>query len=33
MDQRQAFKARVHQWAERLDVTVAWLGIRPMQNK
>ena len=32
-DQKQAFKARVHQWADRLDVTVAWLGIRPMRNK
>jgi len=33
MDQRQAFKARVHQWAERLDVRVVWLGIRPMRTK
>jgi predicted metal-dependent hydrolase len=30
---KQAFKARVHEWAGKLDVKVAWLGIRPMRNK
>ena len=31
--QKRAFKGRVRQWAEKLDVEVTWLGIRPMQNK
>ncbi|RME67743.1 MAG: M48 family peptidase [Verrucomicrobia bacterium] len=30
---KDAFKARVRHWADRLDVRVAWLGIRPMRNK
>ena len=30
---KQAFKNRVRQWAVRLDVKIAWLGIRPMRNK
>ena len=30
---KQAFKDRVHQWATKLDVEIAWLGIRPMRNK
>lgn len=30
---RKAFKARVRQWAAKLDVTVAGLGVRPMKNK
>lgn len=36
VDQQTAkavFKARVYQWAEKLDVTVVWLGVRPMTNK
>jgi predicted metal-dependent hydrolase len=33
MDQKQAFKARVHQWAERLEVQVVWLSVRPMRKK
>ena len=31
--QRSAFKARVNHWAEKLEVKVVWLGIRPMRNK
>jgi predicted metal-dependent hydrolase len=31
--QRRAFKARAHQWADKLDVQVKWLAIRPMRNK
>ena len=27
------FKQRVRNWAAKLDVQVAWLGVRPMQNK
>ena len=30
---KQAFKNRVHQWTTKLDVEIAWLGIRPMRNK
>ena len=30
---KQAFKNRVHQWATKLDVDIAWLGVRPMRNK
>ena len=30
---KSAFKARVRHWAERLDVDIVWLGIRPMRNK
>ena len=32
-DQKQVFKRRVRQWAEKLDVKIVWLGIRPMQKK
>lgn len=32
-NRKKAFKARVHQWAEKLDVEIAWLGVRPMLNK
>ncbi|MGY6555493.1 MAG: M48 metallopeptidase family protein [Wenzhouxiangella sp.] len=28
-----AFKARVRAWADKLDVDVVWLGVRPMRNK
>ncbi|MBL6955234.1 MAG: M48 family metallopeptidase [Chlorobium phaeobacteroides] len=27
------FKQRVRQWAEKLDVRVVWLGVRPMKHK
>ncbi|MBV5304463.1 MAG: M48 family metallopeptidase [Chlorobium sp.] len=27
------FKPRVYDWATKLDVQVAWLGVRPMRNK
>lgn len=27
------FKARVREWAEKLGVEIAWLGVRPMRNK
>ncbi len=30
---KSAFKQRVHHWAEKLDVSINWLGIRPMRNK
>lgn len=30
---KREFKARVHSWAERLDVSVNWLGVRDMKNK
>ena len=32
-DRKAAFKDRVHLWAERLDVNVVWLGVRPMRTK
>ncbi len=31
--QKQAFKDRVRQWAERLDVQVVRLSVRPMRKK
>jgi predicted metal-dependent hydrolase len=31
--QKHSFKARVRHWAEKLDVKVKWLGVRPMRNK
>lgn len=30
---KQEFKQRVRHWAEKLDVDIVWLGIRPMCNK
>ena len=30
---KQEFKRRVRCWAERLDVQIVWLGVRPMRNK
>jgi predicted metal-dependent hydrolase len=27
------FKARVREWATKLDVAIVWLGVRPMRNK
>lgn len=32
-DQKRAFKDRTYHWAEKLDVEVAWLGVRVMRNK
>ena len=32
-DAKREFKARVYQWAEKLDVNVNWLGVREMRNK
>lgn len=32
-DQRSEFKERVRRWADKLDVKIIWLGIRPMSNK
>ncbi len=33
IDHKRVFKQRVRHWADKLDVKVAWLGIRPMRNK
>ena len=33
LDQKRAFKKRTWHWAEKLDVKVAWLGVRMMRNK
>ena len=30
---KEAFKLRVREWAQKLDVRVIWLGVRPMQKK
>lgn len=30
---KHQFKQRVRHWAEKLDVQVVWLGVRPMSNK
>lgn len=32
-DQKQVFKDRVRAWADKLDVKIVWLGVRPMRNK
>ena len=32
-NKKRDFKARVYLWAEKLDVEVVWLGVRPMRNK
>jgi len=32
-EQKQLFKAQVRRWADKLDVEVVWLGVRPMRNK
>ena len=32
-DTKVAFKERVGHWADKLDVDVVWLGVRPMHNK
>ncbi|GBE53445.1 hypothetical protein BMS3Bbin14_01939 [bacterium BMS3Bbin14] len=31
--QKSDFKKRVRYWAEKLEVKVVWLGVRPMRNK
>jgi len=33
IDHKEAFKQRVRHWADKLDVKVVWLGVRPMRNK
>lgn len=33
LNQKHDFKTRVRYWAEKLDVQVVWLGVRPMRNK
>lgn len=33
MNTREAFKQRVHDWSNKLDVEVAWLGVRAMKRK
>ena len=33
VNHKREFKQRVHHWAEKLDVKVAWLGVRPMRTK
>ena len=30
---KAAFKSRVHEWAQQLEVNVVWIGMRPMRNK
>jgi predicted metal-dependent hydrolase len=30
---KKEFKVRVHCWADRLEVTIVWLGVRAMSNK
>ncbi|MCP4285539.1 MAG: M48 family metallopeptidase [Gammaproteobacteria bacterium] len=32
-DRKRDFKTRVRNWADKLDVDVVWLGVRPMRNK
>ncbi len=32
-NKKQKFKAHVREWATKLDVDIAWLGVRPMKNK
>ncbi|MHB1226975.1 MAG: M48 metallopeptidase family protein [Desulfurivibrionaceae bacterium] len=32
-DQKRDFKKLVRHWAEKLEVKVVWLGVRPMSNK
>lgn len=32
-DQKREFKQRVRHWADKLEVRVVWLGVRPMHNK
>jgi len=32
-DAKREFKAKVYQWAEKLDMQINWLGVREMRNK
>ena len=32
-DAKREFKAKVYQWAEKLDVQINWLGVREMRKK
>ncbi len=32
-DSKKTFKDRVYQWADKLEINVAWLGVRSMRNK
>lgn len=32
-DQKREFKRRVRHWADKLEVKVIWLGVRPMRSK
>ena len=32
-NRKREFKVRVRSWADKLDVEVIWLGVRPMRNK
>ncbi len=31
--QKKAFKRCIHEWAHKLEVEIAWHGVRPMRNK
>ena len=33
VNKKRMFKAHVRDWAAKLDVDIAWLGVRPMKNK
>lgn len=33
IDRKDQFKQRVRHWADKLDVKIVWLGVRPMRNK
>jgi predicted metal-dependent hydrolase len=33
VDHKGLFKERVRLWADKLDVKIVWLGVRPMRNK
>ncbi len=33
IEPKQVFKMRVREWAQKLDVPVVWLGVRPMRTK
>ena len=33
IEHKREFKQRVRQWADKLDVKVVWLGVRPMRTK
>ncbi|MBI5791843.1 MAG: M48 family metallopeptidase [Rhodocyclales bacterium] len=33
IDRKAGFKQRVRLWADKLDVKIVWLGVRPMRSK